>query len=271
VDPVKQARAAAAGQPDVVKRALVALAGGAEGVRGGSVRKGLQDAWGATGAAQLCGLIEGRYPFSAGSGNDIPLDDFGRLFAPGGLLDGFFNTQLRPYVDQGGSAWKPKEVGGVQPLTAEEVRQFQRAAVIRDLFFAAGGNQPTVRFDIKPVSADSGTRQVTLDFDGTSVVYAQGPTRPTQITWPGPNRMTNLRLVFDPAPSSGAPVLQAAGPWALFRLFGQGRLERGGGSELYALTFNLADRQVAYDIRAGSVQNPFAPGVLQDFRCPSLR
>ena len=35
--------------------------------------------------------VAGRYPFTAGSTNDIPLDDFAKLFAPGGLLDAYFN------------------------------------------------------------------------------------------------------------------------------------------------------------------------------------
>src|SRR6185437_6389457 len=50
------------------------------------------------GPATLCQrAVAGRYPFVAGSSNDIPLDDFGRLFAPTGLLDTFFNSQLRPF------------------------------------------------------------------------------------------------------------------------------------------------------------------------------
>jgi len=27
---------------------------------------------------------------------------------------------------------------------------------------------------------------------------------------------------------------------------------------------------VSYELRAGSVQNPFAPGVLKDFQCPAM-
>jgi type VI secretion system protein ImpL len=76
--------------------------------------------------------------------------------------------------------------------------------------------------------------------------------------------------VFDPPPSSGPPVLQANGPWALFRLFSQGNLQQAGSADRYTLTFNLGDRQAVFEIRAGSVLNPFAPGVLRDFRCPGL-
>jgi len=155
-------------------------------------------------------------------------------------------------------------------VSPADLAQFQRAAVIRDLFFGVGGTAPTVRFDVTPLSLDEGAKQVTLDLGGTVVSYAHGPPRTTQITWPGTNGMSNARLVFDPPPASGTGVLQASGPWALFRLFDQGSLQRAGSAERYTLTFRLGDRQASFEIRAGSVLNPFAPGILRDFRCPSL-
>jgi type VI secretion system protein ImpL len=82
--------------------------------------------------------------------------------------------------------------------------------------------------------------------------------------------MINVRLVFDPPPSSGQPVIQATGPWALFRVFGQGSLQQTGSADRYTLSFTLGDRHASFEIRAGSVLNPFAPGVLRDFRCPGL-
>jgi type VI secretion system protein ImpL len=82
--------------------------------------------------------------------------------------------------------------------------------------------------------------------------------------------MNSARLVFDPAPSSGTPVLQAAGPWALFRLFGLGSLHQTGSADRYTLSFQVGDRNASFEIRAGSVLNPFAPGVLRDFKCPAM-
>jgi type VI secretion system protein ImpL len=122
-----------------------------------------------------------------------------------------------------------------------------------------------------PVDLDPGASQVSLEFDGTSVTYAHGPSRSTQITWPGPNHMTNVRLVFDPPPPGGTGVLAETGPWAMFRLFGRGTLQQAGSPERYTLTFSLGSRSATFELRAGSVMNPFAPGVLQDFRCPSVR
>jgi type VI secretion system protein ImpL len=83
--------------------------------------------------------------------------------------------------------------------------------------------------------------------------------------------MQNVRLVFDPPPGGGTGVLSETGPWAMFRLFSRGTLQPAGSPERYTLTFSLGERSATFELRAGSVMNPFAPGVLQDFRCPSVR
>jgi type VI secretion system protein ImpL len=270
-DPAALLQAEAARDPQPVARWLQAIAISGNQLRGGGALDQAKKAFGAPGGpASLCSkAVTGRYPFVSGSTNDIPLDDFARLFATGGLLDKFFNDNLQTFVDTSGTTWKAQPVAGVAPpVTPGDLAQFQRASQIRDLFFAAGGNQPTVRFDITPIDTDA--KQVTLDLDGQSIVYAHGPSRATSVTWPGQNRINSVRLVFDPPPSSGQPVLQATGPWALFRLFGQGTLQQSGSADRYTLNFTLGDRHATFELRAGSVLNPFAPGILKDFQCPAL-
>jgi type VI secretion system protein ImpL len=259
--------------PQPAARWLDTLTTAATAIRTGSTVDQVKKTFNAAGGpASLCRrAVAGRYPFAAGSADDIPLDDFAKLFAPGGMIDGFFNTELRPFVDISGSAWRPQAVDGVAaPIAPAELAQFQRAAVIRDLFFGAGGTTPAVRFDLTATSLDEGAKQVTLELGATTVTYSHGTARATQITWPGSGGMGSARLTFDPAPTAGGGALQASGPWALFRLFDQGNLQRAGSAERYQLTFHLGDRQAAFELRAGSVLNPFAAGILKDFRCPNL-
>jgi type VI secretion system protein ImpL len=272
-DPSFALRAESQRQPQPLARWLASMAEQSTALRSGGARQQVAAAYnGVNGPGRLCApAVNGRFPFVPGSSNETPLDDFAKLFAPGGLIDGFFNTQLRPYVNTTGKTWTPQPVDGVSaPVSPADIIQFQRAAVIRDLFFASGSTTITVRFDITPVELDSGASQVSLEFDGTPVTYAHGPARSTQITWPGPNGMTNVRLVFNPPSSGDTGVISETGPWAMFRLFGRGSLQQAGSSERYLLTFSLGERRATFEIRAGSVMNPFAPGVLQDFRCPSV-
>lgn len=272
-DPSRALAAESLRQPQPLRRWLAAMAEQSTALRSGGARQQVVAAYnGVNGPRKLCvDAVIGKFPFTQGSSSETPLDDFAKLFAPGGLFDGFFNTQLRPFVNTTGKVWTPQAVDGVSaPISPADIVQFQRAAVIRDLFFASSSTTIAVRFDITPIELDSGASQVSLELGGTSITYAHGPSRATQITWPGPNGMANVRLVFDPPPAGGVSVLSEAGPWAMFRLFGRGTLQQAGSAERYTLTFSLGERRAVFEIRAGSVQNPFAPGVLQGFQCPTL-
>ena len=265
-------RAEASRQQPPVSRWLATIASSGDALRAGGARAEVAAAFaGSGGPAQLCRqAVSGRYPFSPGAADGVPLDDFSRLFAPGGLIDGFFNTQLRPYVDTSGRVWRARPVDGVQPpISAGALAQFQRAAEIRDLFFGPGGTTPQVRFELTPVSLDPGARQVTLELGGTTITYSHGPPVATQLTWPA--GAGSARLVFDPPAPGTTGVLSASGPWALFRLFGQGSLTREGSAESYRLSFRQGERQASFALRAGSVRNPFDPAVLRGFQCPALQ
>ena len=199
--------------------------------------------------------------------------DFARLFAPGGAFDGFVNTLLRRYIDMSGKMWRllSADVASA-PVSAADLAQFQRAAAIRDTYLADGGTRPRIRLGITPVSADAATRQVTLDLDGSTIVYTRGVQRSTQVTWPGFLLQPTMRLVFDPPPAGRAGEVLETGPWALFRLLGRGRMQaQPGTTDRYTLTFQLGDRQAVFDVRIQGTGNPLATGVLQDFRCPSVR
>ncbi len=202
----------------------------------------------------------------------MPLDDFARLFAPGGLLDSFFNAQLRPYVDTSGSTWQPQLAEGVvAPVSAAEIVMFQRAAKIRDVFFPGGGSSPAVSFEITPAGVGSGTQQATLDLGGTVIVAGHDASRATQIAWPGSGHGMAAGLTFDPPPADGIALFQENGPWALFRLLRRARQLPGASPELFTLAFQSGDRSASFALRAASLLNPFAPGALQDFHCPTLR
>jgi type VI secretion system protein ImpL len=276
-EPLVALRAEARKQPQPMGRWLQSIGEASTALRGGAggARQQVIAAYnGSSGPAALCPLaVNGRFPFVAGSTLDTPVEDFAKLFAPGGLIDGFFNTQLRPFVDATGNPWKGQSADGVAPpVSAADIVQFQRAAVIRTMFFAPGSTTVAVRFDVTPVSLDAGASRVSLELDGASVVHTQGaPPRSTEIIWPGPDRLQSVRLVFDPPPPGGTGVLAENGPWSMFRLFGRGTLAPASAPGRYTLTFTLGNRRAVFDLKPAAAINPFALAVLQDFRCPSVR
>jgi type VI secretion system protein ImpL len=259
--------------PAPVGRWLTTLVVNANALRGGSAAQAAAAAFnGAGGPAQLCQqAVAGRYPFEQSSSQDIPLGDFAHLFMPNGLIDTFFSTQVRQFVDMSSATWRIQAVNGVAPpISQGALAEFQRAENIRQLFFAAGST-PSVQFSITPTDLDSGAAQVSIELGSLTISYAHGPPVPTQVNWPGADGMQTARLIITPT-SGGSPVeIDASGPWALFRLFAQGSLQQGSSSDQYTLTFSQNGHTASFAISAGSVLNPFSPGMLVDFRCPSLQ
>ncbi len=259
--------------PQPAARWFSSIAASSAALLGGNARQQVAAVFNAPGgpAAACAAIIAGHYPFVRGSQNDVSLSDFAALFAPGGQVDGFVNTLLRPYIDMTGPAWRPQPADGVAaPVSAADLAQFQRAAEIRDAFFPAGGTSPSIRFDIAPLSVDRTTVQATLDLDGTEIIASHGPSRSTEITWPGQAGTSTARLVFDP-PLSGRPDgLSDTGPWSLLRLFARGTLRPGAAAGRYTLAFQAGKRSAVFDVRLGAGPNPFSLDPLQGFRCPTL-
>ena len=62
----------------------------------------------------------------AGSANEIPIADFTRLFAPGGIYDSYFKSELEAFVNQTRTPWAWRTdgagntVGGGVPLAKFE-------------------------------------------------------------------------------------------------------------------------------------------------------
>jgi len=267
-------RAEAERQPEPLHRWLVALGQTGSVLRGGGLRQQAVASFNASdGPGPMCRQIASRFPFVPASPLNAPLEDFAQLFGAGGRMDQWFN-QVRAFVDTSGAIWRPQgQDGTASPLSASDVAALQRAQQVRDMLFA-GGARPQVVFDLTPILADPNTKQATLDLDGTMISYAGSAVRSTRLTWPGPTGMANARLVFDPPPTSGRASIEEHGSWALFRLLQQARVTRAGAGEVYHVAFQLGDRSVAYELRAASAQNPFAPrpaglGALQGFICPA--
>ena len=213
--------------------------------------------------------IAGRYPFNRGSPKDVHPDDFGRMFAAGGLMDDFFQKNLASLVDISTRPWSFKKGSDGTPVgTSASLVAFERAAVIRDALFRAGGRTPQLRIEIKPLEMDPSITQMTLDVDGQVVRYTHGPQASTTVVWPGPrgNNLVSLQLTPQQAGGSGTKF---EGPWALHRFFDSTRMTASSVPERFNAEINVDGRRVTLEINAGSVLNPLRLRELESFACPA--
>ncbi len=204
-----------------------------------------------------------RYPFIRGGRSEISLDDFDKLFAPGGLLDKFFDQYLKPNVNTAISPWQWQGPAG-QAVNSAALAQFERAATVRQAFYSANTTKLGFEFEVTPVSLDSVATNVVLELSGQSVPYNHGPVRSTTVRWPAPSSQ-NSRIAFQPAVPNGA--LSINGPWSAFRLLDTAE-QRSLGRDSSTAGFTVGEHAAEFSIRSSSVLNPFRLQELREFRCP---
>ena len=227
------------------------------GLAQGGERQRLNALWNG-GPAQFCrDAIAGRYPLDRASARDATADDFGKFFAPGGMLDDFFTRHLAATVDMSGPRWRWRAASGPAGVSQAALDAFQRGARLRDMFFAGDARQPSLRFTLRPQAVEPG---LNLDIDGQDVPAAGGA---VTLLVPSGKGNGQVRLFA----AGGAAELRSEGPWAWLRLVDRGALEPLQ-AERYRLGFSLDGRRAGYELTAGSVINPFRRDAT-GFACPA--
>jgi type VI secretion system protein ImpL len=219
----------------------------------------------------VCRELTGqRFPFRAGSGEDLSLQEFGRLFGHGGLIEQFFEENLATYAETNTSPWRWKPPRpGAPNLSSASIRQFERADQIRQAFFTEGGQRPVFQLDLRPVEMDDSISRLTLTVGDQSVEYFHGPIRFTTIRWPDANGSSSVRLQFDPPAATGRSSVASDGPWSLLRFLEQFPKRAGGSPESLIVDFELGGRKATYEVRAQTLMNPLTEDLIEQFECPS--
>ena len=217
-------------------------------------------------AASCSQLLAGRYPFVRDSPTDVKLGDFGRVFAQGGLIDGFFQARLAPLVDTMHRPWRWKSSdGGGLGLSPAALAQFERAAAIREMFFGMGGPLPNFTFEVKPLRLTQDFSQVLLSIDGQSLTYRHGPIMGTRIEWPGKTTGAVRIVLTRPDGTQQSRVVE--GPWALFRFLDEVG-QPGAEPDRLLAAFGAGQSGAQFEFIAGSALNPLHTNLLTNFKCP---
>ncbi|MDI3337739.1 type VI secretion system membrane subunit TssM [Defluviimonas aestuarii] len=254
----------AATLPDPVDDWIRGIAGETIAVTREAVIAQLNARWRADVLPFCTSATAGRYPFVAGSAIDVNVADFQRLFGPGGLVDAFTNELLLPYIDTTRRPWTWRADFG---LDAATLTPFEQARAIRDGLFP-GGAGPIMAFTLEPKDLSANASRVTLNVDGQTLVYFNSATRPTPMTWPGPDGTNLISLSFAPIEGSAELIASEAGAWAWLRMIRGGNLRRTDLPELFRLTLAHGGYRAEFELRANSVDNPFDLTMFGNFRCP---
>lgn len=244
------------------------IANGASERAGDNTRALLNAIWQAE-VLPLCQAATAfNYPFQRDSASEIPINDFNALFAPGGLIDDFFNTHLADLVDRAPGGWSQRpDTLDDYVISATVLRQMQNATKIRNAFFANGGTRAAINFSVTPEALDPGANEMRFEFGASRAFFAHGdPLETTPMRWTGAT--SDPYVAFYPDTGKGPSEIGYVGPWALFRLIGSAEIRRTDAVDRSRLIFSVGGRIGIYMLHTPTFDNPFTLPALSEFECP---
>lgn len=242
---------------------MLSLSGNVTAISSGSARAKIGALWAQSGGRFCQRAVGDSYPFNRAARADTSLDDFDRLFAPGGTFDRFFETNLKPYVNQTTSPWQ-WQYAGTKPTSSDALAQFERAATIRQAFYNPNSTRLGLDIELAPVALDAAATGITLEFGDQSLSWKHDPVRPTTLHWPAATGR-DARIAFQPAGLNAGQSV--SGPWALFRLFDLAELQPLSRDSSTA-TFSMGGHVASFTVRSSSALSPLRLPELQAFHCP---
>jgi type VI secretion system protein ImpL len=210
-----------------------------------------------------------RYPFWRTSVKEVALQDFGRFFSKNGVLDQFFNANLKAFVDTTGKDWQLiKQDDKSLAISEAALLQFQYAEKIRQVFFSEGGAMPLVRFSIKPVSLDANANKFWLNVEGQKVEFQKNAEKKSvALQWPGTDGSRAVSFGFEMSDGKKKTPRQREGAWAWFRVLDEANMQ-DTGRDSYLITFDIEGVQASYELTANSIDNPFSLKELSSINLP---
>jgi type VI secretion system protein ImpL len=214
--------------------------------------------------------LRAQYPLNS-RGNDAPLQDFSRFFAPGGSFWSFYDNTLAGSVTKDGVIIGP----GVRVSSA--FRQCLKQVNSITTAFFSEGPEASFTFSVRGASVRAEVSSVvarSVRFDlggGEPLIWKIGQRKWHRFSWPGDRPMEGTGLQVDASGTSVRPKSQP-GPWGFFRLLDEAQNQPGSGDANRAVSWRLetgsAGLRVTLDIGGLARKHPLIPGFFR-CNCPS--
>ncbi len=225
-NPIKQLKNAAMLSPEPLRHWLEDIVNDAMGVLLRGAYPVIDNAWETNVAPIFKSEFKNRFPFTSTSQAVVSLNSLGEFFGEDGIIDHFTQTYLKPFIDTNNS-WRPYQFGQYTiGIRTENVRLLEKAAMIKNLYFAHGGKQPSVQFAIKPRHLSNTSSDIFFQYGAQAISYQHGPQQISNWTWPSPGSQQVNVIINDF--NGGAYSRSYEGEWAFFKLFSGAKLAAAG-------------------------------------------
>ena len=200
-----------------------------------------------------------RFPLNPTATEEVDLQKFTNFFKPHGTLTSFYQSFLKPFINDSSKEWQWKRFDNAElPLSKSLLQQMQYAQQLQHALFPNDDDKLFVSFTLQPISLDKGASTVSLNINGQLITYQQStPRLPRLLTWPGNNALHNTVINFSTL--SQLPSIETTrGDWAWFRMVNKATQTIISRKEL-ALSFNINGHTARYTLFTQGHLNPFLP------------
>ena len=266
-DPIHNLKRIAELTPAPVDRMLESLADQSWQLLMGSAIAHLEHQWLDEVVAPYQERLADRYPLVPGASREVALADFEAFFAAGGILDRFYQDNLRLFIEEAPQYLTDAE--GSSLLRDSVFTAIQRAEHIRQAYFGRDGVLD-VEFALEPVSLSPDKRRGVINIDGQIIDYAHSASSRVPMIWPNALRGGNeSRLTLVPSQVNRSPrSLSRDGAWAWFRLLDEAEITSVSERDL-ELRFQVDGGTARYRLYATGSRNPFTRPLVAGFQLPT--
>ena len=214
--------------------------------------------------------IRQRYPFEAHATSEVALHDFQEFFKPNGVMAGFYEAYLRPFISADGNRYRLRGLDGHSlPISRSLLEQLTKVQVIRRAFFPESNSELSVRFTLAPYSLDQSVSRATLRFGEKQLEYRHGPIVSMAFEWPTDADNGRSSLVLERgAEQRPLGIEKNTGAWSLFRFFDLLQKEPASGRSAQLYKADLAGLRANYLLTSQRTPSPFDMEAWRTFRLP---
>ncbi len=213
--------------------------------------------------------IADHFPFARNASQDVNLSSFTKFMGQQGMLASFYQTYLRPFIDDSQPDWHWRDGDHkALPFKDDVLAQLQQAVKIQHAFFPNGDNQLYVQFSLQPVALTPDAKTFNLTINGQQVNYQKNdPTTARVVAWPGNNNTSHTTSINFMGLNNQLTTRTVQGDWAWFRLVDKATQNVNTRKEI-ALKLDVDGKTADFLLFTQGHFNPFLPLNLEKLQLP---
>lgn len=267
-NPITALKAYANTAPKEIKEWLISLSDQTWNVLLSSAHNHVNSQWKVMVYSPYTQGLQGRYPISGSAQEELAMFDFIEFFKPTGTLDAFYQEYVAPFINAKGNGGNRVVDNYSMNFSSESLRRIRKGLSIKRILFQVDPSNPSVAVELKPLDMDEQDAKFSLEVGDQKIGYNHGPKFWKSLKWTGNDDNKRIRLLFEDL-SGRLHDKTYAGPWSWFKMIDHANIQKTSRSNVYKLTFSVADHQIQYEARVKSINNALKQNFLSSFKCPA--